>query len=165
MKRFLCLILCAFLLASPALAVSNGGEIVYITRTGECYHTGDCVYLSKSKIEITLSDAVARGYRACSVCRPPQLAEYAPDTPAPSAAPQTAPAAKPRKAPDGITAAYAAAHNAETASAPEPEPAAAASPETEKVSSPTAALTAVFLLGGMSVPLLRKRRRSGKYKK
>ena len=32
-----------------------------------------CRYLKKSKIEITLADAVARGYRACKVCCPPNL--------------------------------------------------------------------------------------------
>ena len=51
---------------------SSGGATVYITETGECYHRGDCRYLSHSKIKISLKDAKARGYRACSVCDPPQ---------------------------------------------------------------------------------------------
>jgi len=46
---------------------------VYITRTGKKYHTGDCRYLSKSKIPITLKEAIERGYTPCSVCGPPVL--------------------------------------------------------------------------------------------
>jgi len=42
--------------------------IVYITRTGAKYHSGNCRYLSKSKIPISLKDAIATGYSACSVC-------------------------------------------------------------------------------------------------
>ncbi|MBA7557027.1 hypothetical protein ES705_49756 [subsurface metagenome] len=47
--------------------------IVYITRTGKKYHTGDCRYLSKSKIPTTLKDAIQRGYTPCSVCSPPLI--------------------------------------------------------------------------------------------
>jgi hypothetical protein len=43
---------------------------VYVTETGECYHRGDCQYLSHSKIPISLKEAKARGYRPCSVCEP-----------------------------------------------------------------------------------------------
>lgn len=72
MKKLLGFFLAVFILVSPALA-AGGNTVVYITRTGECYHTGSCRYLKKSKIEITLADAVARGYRACKVCCPPSL--------------------------------------------------------------------------------------------
>lgn len=41
---------------------------VYITRTGEKYHRNGCQYLSQSKIPVSLSDAKAQGYTACSVC-------------------------------------------------------------------------------------------------
>jgi micrococcal nuclease len=41
---------------------------VYITRTGSKYHSGNCRYLSKSKIPISLKDAIVKGYSACSVC-------------------------------------------------------------------------------------------------
>jgi len=51
----------------------NEDTIVYITRTGRKYHTTDCRYLSKSKIPITLKEAIQRGYTPCSVCRPPTL--------------------------------------------------------------------------------------------
>lgn len=44
---------------------------VYITRTGECYHRGNCSYLRQSKIPKDLKYA-KKHYRACSRCRPPQ---------------------------------------------------------------------------------------------
>jgi competence protein ComEC len=50
----------------------SGGGKVYITETGECYHRGDCQYLSHSKIPISLKNAKAEGYRPCSICDPPQ---------------------------------------------------------------------------------------------
>lgn len=43
---------------------------VYITETGSKYHRGGCRYLAKSKIAVEYSDALARGYTACSVCKP-----------------------------------------------------------------------------------------------
>jgi competence protein ComEC len=49
--------------------------VVYITRTGAKYHTGSCSYLRQSKIEITLGDAIQRGYDPCSRCKPPGLSE------------------------------------------------------------------------------------------
>lgn len=48
------------------------GTVVYVTKTGEKYHSDGCRYLSKSKIEITLKDAKSRGFDPCSVCNPPQ---------------------------------------------------------------------------------------------
>lgn len=48
---------------------SKGGT-VYITDTGLKYHRGSCRYLKKSKIKISRSDAIARGYKACKVCKP-----------------------------------------------------------------------------------------------
>ena len=45
--------------------------VVYITNTGECYHSGTCSYL-KSKIETTKAKAQSMGFRACSRCRPPE---------------------------------------------------------------------------------------------
>jgi hypothetical protein len=46
-------------------------QTVYITKTGEKYHAEDCRYLSRSSYAIELSDAIARGYDPCSVCKPP----------------------------------------------------------------------------------------------
>lgn len=45
-------------------------QTVYITRTGERYHLGGCRYLRQSKIAIKKSEAIARGYTSCKVCRP-----------------------------------------------------------------------------------------------
>ncbi len=67
-RRSFAALLLILLLATAAFA----NVTVYITRTGEKYHTGGCQYLRKSKIAISLSDAKARGYDACSRCRPPQ---------------------------------------------------------------------------------------------
>ena len=43
---------------------------VYITKTGEKYHTSTCRYLKESKIETTLEKALKTGYEACKVCKP-----------------------------------------------------------------------------------------------
>lgn len=43
-------------------------QTVYITKTGKKYHKDGCSSLSKSKIPISLSDAKAKGYGACSKC-------------------------------------------------------------------------------------------------
>ena len=110
MKKLLGFFLAVFILVSPALA-AGGNTVVYITRTGECYHTGSCRYLKKSKIEITLADAVARGYRACKVCCPPSLdgeereghafagSGQAGSTPSPSPSASPTPTAAPTPAP------------------------------------------------------------------
>ena len=72
-KTFLIIMVIFTFLLSPFSAFAeNGNTIVYITRTGQCYHRDHCSYL-KSRIETTLSSAVASGYRACSRCKPPQL--------------------------------------------------------------------------------------------
>lgn len=47
-------------------------DTVYITKTGEKYHTTDCSHLRKSKIPIIMADAVAEGYDDCSHCDPPE---------------------------------------------------------------------------------------------
>lgn len=45
--------------------------IVYITKTGEKYHSAGCRYLSKSQIPINLQSA-KNLYSPCSVCNPPR---------------------------------------------------------------------------------------------
>jgi len=57
--------------AGAASSGASGDTIVYITRTGECYHAGGCRYLSSSRIRIALKDARGK-YRPCSVCDPPR---------------------------------------------------------------------------------------------
>ena len=83
MRRLIPLIL-AFLMLGAVFAVppvqqptpqqqtQTKEQTVYITKTGKKYHTATCRYLSKSKIPISLKDAKANGYTACSVCKPPQ---------------------------------------------------------------------------------------------
>lgn len=44
------------------------GQVVYITDTGSKYHNWGCQYLSQSCYEISLDDAIAQGYTACSRC-------------------------------------------------------------------------------------------------
>ncbi len=52
----------------------GGGEdpTVYVTNTGEKYHTANCRYLNESKRAIKLSEAKAQGYIPCKVCKPPE---------------------------------------------------------------------------------------------
>lgn len=42
--------------------------VYYVTKTGEKYHVDGCRSLSKSKIQISYNNAVARGYKPCSSC-------------------------------------------------------------------------------------------------
>jgi len=44
------------------------GETVYITRAGHKYHRAGCRYLGRNSIPISLKDATAQGYVACSAC-------------------------------------------------------------------------------------------------
>lgn len=43
-------------------------ETVYVTKSGKKYHHDGCQYLKKSKIAISLDEAVAEGYTPCSKC-------------------------------------------------------------------------------------------------
>lgn len=43
-------------------------SIVYVTATGKKYHRDGCASLSKSKIAITLANALAKGYQPCKTC-------------------------------------------------------------------------------------------------
>jgi micrococcal nuclease len=47
---------------------------VYVTSTGNRYHREDCNSLRRSRIAVTLSDAVRSGYEPCSICKPLVLA-------------------------------------------------------------------------------------------
>ncbi|SED12485.1 hypothetical protein SAMN04489761_4349 [Tenacibaculum sp. MAR_2009_124] len=46
------------------------GQKVYVTKTGEKYHTYKCRFLKYSKKEIELDKAVYFGYLPCKVCKP-----------------------------------------------------------------------------------------------
>ena len=45
--------------------------VVFVTKTGAKYHNDGCRYLTGSKIQINLRNAVDSGYSPCSVCNPP----------------------------------------------------------------------------------------------
>jgi hypothetical protein len=60
-------------LVAGTLFAASADTTVYITKTGEKYHISSCASLRKSKIAISLGDAVARGYGRCQRCRPPAL--------------------------------------------------------------------------------------------
>lgn len=64
------ILICLFL--SNCSPVTIADTTVYITETGSKYHRGNCQYLSKSKIAISLEEACRKGYKSCSVCKPPE---------------------------------------------------------------------------------------------
>lgn len=57
---------------TPSSQTQNKEVTVYVTKTGEKYHSAGCSSLSKSQIPMSLSDAKAAGYTPCSKCNPPQ---------------------------------------------------------------------------------------------
>ena len=74
LRQFICAVFAVFLLLLPISALAASGDtIVYITDTGERYHQTWCQYLSQSKHEVTLQEAVNRGLTPCKVCKPPEL--------------------------------------------------------------------------------------------
>lgn len=54
--------------AQAPQASQSTSRTVYVTNTGAKYHRSGCRYLKKSQIKISLSDAKAQGYSACSIC-------------------------------------------------------------------------------------------------
>ncbi len=46
---------------------------VYVTETGKKYHLEHCRYLKYSRYEISLKEAVKKGYGACLVCKPDKV--------------------------------------------------------------------------------------------
>jgi len=71
-RKAIAIVILSLFIAAAVFAAS-ADTVVYITRTGAKYHRGSCSYLRQSKIEITLGDAVSRGYGPCSRCGPPLL--------------------------------------------------------------------------------------------
>ena len=53
---------------AAAMRASAFDATVYITKTGEKYHSANCTSLRRSKIEISLSEAQSRGYTPCELC-------------------------------------------------------------------------------------------------
>lgn len=54
-----------------AFSCAADDRTVFVTKSGAKYHTESCKALAKSKIAITLDDAIARGYGPCALCSPP----------------------------------------------------------------------------------------------
>jgi methylphosphotriester-DNA--protein-cysteine methyltransferase len=71
-KNRLGLIIAVFLIAGAVYAASQN-TTVYITRTGEKYHTERCASVRNSKIAVSLGEAVSKGYEPCKRCKPPTL--------------------------------------------------------------------------------------------
>jgi endonuclease G len=60
------------LIAATGYAAARD-TVVYITNTGEKYHTERCASVKNSKISISLGEAVSKGYDPCKRCKPPIL--------------------------------------------------------------------------------------------
>jgi micrococcal nuclease len=45
---------------------------VYVTRTGSKYHRENCTSLARSKLTLSLEEAVRQGYGPCALCNPPR---------------------------------------------------------------------------------------------
>lgn len=71
MKQKLLLFLLFPLFVVPAFSYSVPDDtIVYTTTYGDHYHRSSCGHLHSSRHETTIANVVARGFIACSVCRP-----------------------------------------------------------------------------------------------
>ncbi|MBQ6402159.1 MAG: hypothetical protein IJI20_07745 [Firmicutes bacterium] len=49
---------------------TDGEHMVYVTNSGEKYHSPFCRYLRYSSREMTIQEAESRGYEPCSRCTP-----------------------------------------------------------------------------------------------
>lgn len=85
MKKFLLVLLVSI------FTISTIAQTVFITRTGKKYHIESCRYLRSSSISITLSEAINRGYSACSICAPPQTPSNPPSKPSQPNIPKESP--------------------------------------------------------------------------
>jgi micrococcal nuclease len=74
-KKFSAGILVFFLFFSVSAVCWGADEdlTVYVTNTGERYHREGCSSLRRSRIPISLGEAVRSGYDPCSICKPPRL--------------------------------------------------------------------------------------------
>jgi hypothetical protein len=70
--KFVVVIVLVCVIAGVAFAAGRD-TVVYITKTGEKYHTEGCSSVRSSKIAITLGEAVSRRFEPCQLCRPPVL--------------------------------------------------------------------------------------------
>jgi micrococcal nuclease len=74
-KKFLAGSLVFFFIFSVSAVCWGADEdlTVYVTNTGERYHREGCSSLRRSRIPISLGEAVRSGYEPCSICKPPRL--------------------------------------------------------------------------------------------
>lgn len=56
---------------SGAASAADESTMVFITRTGKCYHRSDCEHVKKSGRQITLKEAKEKGLSPCQTCDPP----------------------------------------------------------------------------------------------
>jgi hypothetical protein len=68
------LVAVSFVLAQTALAAD---ATVYVTKSGEKYHSASCPYLGKSSVAMPLEKARGAGYAPCSRCQAPPTHEGA----------------------------------------------------------------------------------------
>ena len=72
---FASLIMKKYFLLLVAILVFLSGSIfsqtVYITSTGQHYHTASCKNVGKTSTKMQVSDALQRGYTPCPTCHPP----------------------------------------------------------------------------------------------
>jgi micrococcal nuclease len=67
-------VLCLLPLLHCAGGENTAEQTVYVTNSGTKYHLEGCSSLRRSKIAISLADAVKSGYGPCSICNPPAAA-------------------------------------------------------------------------------------------
>jgi micrococcal nuclease len=70
-KKYFFLLLILFAAATACRADEDFS--VYVTNSGRKYHRENCGALSRSKIAVSLADAVRSGYGPCLICDPPVL--------------------------------------------------------------------------------------------
>ena len=67
MKKYILLFVLLFFL----LLDNVFSQTVYISATGQHYHTSACKNVNKNSNHMQVSDALAHGYTPCTICHPP----------------------------------------------------------------------------------------------
>jgi methylphosphotriester-DNA--protein-cysteine methyltransferase len=73
MKKKLVIAIFILLYLAATLYAANADIVVFITKTGKSYHLEKCASLKKSKIQVSLKDAVSKDLEPCKRCKPPVL--------------------------------------------------------------------------------------------
>jgi micrococcal nuclease len=82
MRRIRCCFAVLILLTVFNVCRADENTPVYVTNSGRKYHLENCGVLRRSKIAVSLADAVRSGYEPCALCGPPLLE----DRPGPASA-------------------------------------------------------------------------------